>query len=127
MFAYIAGSSFVLEDIYHLSPQLFSLIFAINSAGLIALTLIGGRLVGRIGTATPLRRGLFGTFAASVCTLLVVVSHAGLGWLLVCFFVLLASNGIVLPSGTFAVAGTAAIGVDVIFSPRSIAPATEVG
>jgi DHA1 family bicyclomycin/chloramphenicol resistance-like MFS transporter len=105
-FAYIAGSSFVLEDIYHLSPQLFSLIFAINSAGLIALTLIGGRLVGRIGTATLLRRGLFGTFAASVCTLLVVVSHAGLAWLLVCFFVLLASNGIVLPNGTAAAMGS---------------------
>jgi DHA1 family bicyclomycin/chloramphenicol resistance-like MFS transporter len=106
MFAYIAGSSFVLEDIYHLSPQLFSLIFAVNSAGLIALSLIGGRLVGRVGPATLLRRGLFGTFVASVCTLLVVVAHAGLGWLLVCFFVLLAANGIVLPNGTAAAMGS---------------------
>jgi DHA1 family bicyclomycin/chloramphenicol resistance-like MFS transporter len=174
MFAYIAGSSFVLEDIYHLSPQLFSLIFAVNSAGLIALSLIGGRLVGRIGSATLLRRGLFGTFAASVCTLVVVISHAGLGWLLVCFFVLLASNGIVLPNGTaaamgsgqsalgaasallglgqfglgavvaplvgvagthdavpmavvIAVAGTAAITVDLVFAPRGVTPATEAG
>ncbi len=174
MFAYIAGSSFVLEDIYHLSPQLFSLIFAVNSAGLIALSLIGGRLVGRIGPATLLRRGLFGTFAASVCTLLVVVSHAGLGWLLVCFFGLLAANGIVLPNGTaaamgsgqsalgaasallglgqfglgavvaplvgvagshdavpmavvIAVAGTAAITVDLVFAPRGVTTVTEAG
>jgi MFS transporter, DHA1 family, multidrug resistance protein len=105
MFAYIAGSSFVLEDVYHLSPQLFSLIFAVNSAGLIALSLIGGRLVGRIGPATLLRRGLLGTFAASLCTLLVIVAHAGLGWLLICFFVLLAANGIVLPNGTAAAMG----------------------
>lgn len=174
MFAYIAGSSFVLEDIYHLSPQLFSLIFAVNSAGLIALSLIGGRLVGRVGPATLLRRGLFGTFVASVCTLVVVVSHAALGWLLVCFFVLLAANGIVLPNGTaaamgsgqpalgaasallglgqfglgavvaplvgvagshdavpmavvIAVAGTAALTINLVFTPRGVTPATEVG
>jgi MFS transporter, DHA1 family, multidrug resistance protein len=174
MFAYIAGSSFVLEDIYHLSPQLFSLVFAVNSAALIALSLIGGRLVGRIGATVLLRRGLFGTFAASLCTLLVVVTHAGLGWLLACFFVLLAANGIVLPNGTaaamggaqpalgaasallglgqfglgalvaplvgvagshdalpmavvIAVAGTAAIAVDLVFAPRGVAPATEAG
>ena len=174
MFAYIAGSSFVLEDIYHLSPQLFSLVFAVNSAALIALSLVGGRLVGRIGATVLLRRGLFGTFAASLCTLLVVVTHAGLGWLLACFFVLLASNGIVLPNGTaaamggvqpalgaasallglgqfglgalvaplvgvagshdalpmavvIAVAGTAALAVDLVFAPRGIARATEAG
>jgi DHA1 family bicyclomycin/chloramphenicol resistance-like MFS transporter len=174
MFAYIAGSSFVLEDIYHLSPQLFSLVFAVNSAALIALSLVGGRLVGRVGATVLLRRGLFGTFAASLCTLLVVVTHAGLGWLLACFFVLLASNGIVLPNGTaaamggvqpalgaasallglgqfglgalvaplvgvagshdalpmavvIAVAGTAALAVDLVFVPRGIAPAAEAG
>jgi MFS transporter, DHA1 family, multidrug resistance protein len=174
MFAYIAGSSFVLEDIYHLSPQLFSLVFAVNSGALIALSLVGGRLVGRVGAAVLLRRGLFGTFAASLCTLLVVVTHAGLGWLLACFFVLLASNGLVLPNGTaaamggaqpalgaasallglaqfglgalvaplvglagshdalpmavvIAVAGTAAITVDLVFAPRGIAPATDAG
>ncbi len=33
MFAYISGSSFVLEDIFGVSPQLFSLVFAVNSAG----------------------------------------------------------------------------------------------
>jgi DHA1 family bicyclomycin/chloramphenicol resistance-like MFS transporter len=105
MFAYISGSSFVLEDIYGLSPQLFSLVFAINSGGLIALSLLSGRLAGHVGPASLMRRGLFGTLVASLCTLLVVVTHAGLGWLLVCFFVLLASNGIVLPNGTAAAMG----------------------
>ncbi len=174
MFAYISGSSFVLEDIYHLSPQLFSLVFAVNSAALIALSLAGGRLVGRVGPATLLRRGLCGTFLASLCTLVVVVTHAGLGWLLASFFVLLAANGIVLPNGTaaamgggqpalgaasallglgqfglgalvaplvglagshdalpmavvIAVAGTAALAIDLIFAPRAVAPAPGIG
>jgi DHA1 family bicyclomycin/chloramphenicol resistance-like MFS transporter len=106
MFAYISGSSFVLEDIYGISPQLFSVIFAINSAALIALSLVSGRLAGRVDPATLMRRGLFVTFMASVCTLVVIVLHVGLGWLLACFFVLLASNGIVLPNGTAAAMGS---------------------
>ena len=58
MFGYIAGSSYVLENVFGISPQLFSVIFAINSGGLIALSLAGSRAVGRRGSAWLLRRGL---------------------------------------------------------------------
>jgi MFS transporter, DHA1 family, multidrug resistance protein len=61
MFAYIAGSSFVLEDIHGISPQLFSVVFAVNSAGLITMSQVGGRLAGRLGPHVLLRRGLIGT------------------------------------------------------------------
>jgi DHA1 family bicyclomycin/chloramphenicol resistance-like MFS transporter len=100
MFGYIAGSSYVLENIYGISPQLFSVIFAVNSAGLIALSLVGSRAVGRRGAPWLMRRGLFGTALASVAALLVTVTHAGLAALLICFFALLCANGIVLPNGT---------------------------
>jgi DHA1 family bicyclomycin/chloramphenicol resistance-like MFS transporter len=100
MFAYISGSSFVLENIYGISPQLFSVIFAINSGGLITLSLIGSRVVGRRGSAWLLRRGLVGTATASIAALVVTLAHGGLGPLLVCFFALLCANGIVLPNGT---------------------------
>jgi DHA1 family bicyclomycin/chloramphenicol resistance-like MFS transporter len=102
MFAYIAGSSFVLENIHGLSPQLFSVVFAVNSAGLIAMTQVGGRLVGGVGAAVLLRRGLVGVACAAVVTLLVTVAGAGLGWLLISFFALLSANGLVLPNGTAA-------------------------
>jgi DHA1 family bicyclomycin/chloramphenicol resistance-like MFS transporter len=36
MFAYIAGSPFVIQDIYGASPQLFSVMFAVNALGLVA-------------------------------------------------------------------------------------------
>lgn len=100
MFGYIAGSSYVLENIFGASPQLFSVIFAVNSAGLISFSLIGSRAVGRVGSARLLRRGLVGTAAASIGALIVTVAHAGLWPLLVCFFVLLCANGVVLPNGT---------------------------
>jgi DHA1 family bicyclomycin/chloramphenicol resistance-like MFS transporter len=102
MFAYIAGSSFVLENIYGLSPQLFSVVFAVNSAGLITMSQVGGRTVGSVGVTVLLRRGLVGVLVASLATLAITVVGLGLGWLLVAFFVLLSSNGIVLPNGTAA-------------------------
>src|SRR2546425_12356619 len=35
MFAYIAGSPFVLQGIFHVSPQTFSLIFGVNALGFV--------------------------------------------------------------------------------------------
>jgi DHA1 family bicyclomycin/chloramphenicol resistance-like MFS transporter len=136
MFAYIAGSSFVLENIYGISPQLFSVIFAINAAGLITLSLVGSRVVGRRGSAWLLRRGLMGTAAASIAALLVTVAHAGLGALLVCFFALLCANGIVLPNGTASAmaaqsgslgAASALLGLGQFGSGALVAPLVGVG
>src|SRR4029077_3548128 len=73
MFGYIAGSSYVLENIFGISPQLFSVVFAINSGGLIALSLAGSRAVGRRGSAWLLRRGLVGTAVASIGALAVTL------------------------------------------------------
>jgi MFS transporter, DHA1 family, multidrug resistance protein len=100
MFAYIAGSSFVLEDVFGVSAQTFSVVFAINSAGLIGMSQLGGHLVRSVAPATLLRYGLVATALASIATLLVTIAHAGLAWLLVPLFVLLAANGIVFPNGT---------------------------
>ena len=49
LFAWISGSSFVLQDLYGLSPLLFGLIFAMATLGYGAGTLIAANLVGRIG------------------------------------------------------------------------------
>lgn len=102
MFAYIAGASFVLEDVFSVSPQLFSLVFAVNSAGLIGMSQLGGRLVGRLGAPALLRFGLFGVAVGSTGVLIVTVSHAGLLALLVSLFVILCSNGLVFPNATAA-------------------------
>jgi MFS transporter, DHA1 family, multidrug resistance protein len=49
LFAWISGSSFVLQDLYGLSPLLFGLIFAMATLGFGAGTLTATQLVGRIG------------------------------------------------------------------------------
>jgi len=100
LFSYISGSSFVFENIYGVSPQLFSLVFAVNSLGLIAMSQLGGRLVGRFGAATLLRYALGGVAAGSIATLVFTLADAGLAPLLVSLFVILSFNGMVFPNAT---------------------------
>ena len=115
LFAYVAGSSFVLQGIYGVSPQLYSVLFAMNGVGLIAASQVNARLVGRFGPERLLRAGLLGIAAASA-TLLIVALAGGLGIVatLVPMFVVVSSLPFVLPnsmalalSDHAAVAGTA--------------------
>ena len=100
LFAYIAGSSFVLEDVYGVSPQSFSLVFAVNSAGLVGMSQLGGRLVARVGAGTLLRVALVGVATGSVATLIVTLVHGGLAPLLVSLVVIISFNGMVFPNAT---------------------------
>ncbi len=50
LFAYIAGSSYALENVYGLSPQQFSLAFAGNAIGLIIASQVNGRLIRRVSS-----------------------------------------------------------------------------
>jgi MFS transporter, DHA1 family, multidrug resistance protein len=100
MFAYLAGSSFVLEDVYGVSAQGFSLIFAVNSAGLIACSQISGRFVTRLGPALLLRFGLIGLVVGAVGTLIATLAHFDLVPLLTSLFVMLCSVGFVFPNAT---------------------------
>ena len=115
LFAYISGSPFVLQGIYGLSPQLYSLAFAMNGLGLVAASQVNARIVERVGPTRLLRRAL-ACVVASAFTLLVVVSVGGLPvWaVLVPMFVIVSSLPFVLPNSTAlaladhaAVAGTA--------------------
>jgi len=48
LFSYISGSPFVVQDIFGVSPQMYSLIFAVNGLGIVLVTQITGRLAGKI-------------------------------------------------------------------------------
>ena len=77
MFAYISGAPFVVENIYGMSPQAFSLVFAVNSLGIVALGQVSGMLAGRVRLMTLLRAGL--AVSSLGGALLVVAVFGGLG------------------------------------------------
>jgi len=101
MFAYISGSPFVLQDIYGLSPQLFSVMFAVNAAGLVVAGQINGRLVGRVPPIRLLTTGLIATATGGTALLSVVtIGGIGLVGILPSLFVVVSSLGLVLPNAT---------------------------
>ena len=58
MFVYLAASPFILQGIFGLSPQLFSVVFAVNATGFIAAGQANRPLLGRSTTSTRLLLGV---------------------------------------------------------------------
>jgi DHA1 family bicyclomycin/chloramphenicol resistance-like MFS transporter len=78
MFAYIAGSSFVLQDIFRLSPQAFGIVFGVNALGIMAVGQLNRLLVSRFAPRRVLAAGLCVSLAGGVLLLLGVLFGVGL-------------------------------------------------
>ncbi len=101
MFAYIAGSPFVLQAIYGVSPQLFSLMFGVNALGIIVASQINGLLIGRVPLKRLLAGGIIANAGGGILLLLVIgVFDGGLGPVLGALFLVVASLGFILPNAT---------------------------
>ncbi|WP_301107488.1 multidrug effflux MFS transporter [Sporosarcina sp.] len=99
MFAYIAGSPFVLQNIYGVSPQQFSLFFALNGVGIIIAAQITGRLAGKIHEVKFLRTGVMISFAGSILLVLAVWNEWPLTLMATALFFVVSSVGMVSTSG----------------------------
>lgn len=99
MFAYIAGSPFVVQNIYGVSPQMFSLMFAINGLGIIMAGQLTGRLASRIGEKKLFLGGLLLAAISGSLLLAMVLWSVGLLALLVPLFFVVSSVGIVSTTG----------------------------
>jgi DHA1 family bicyclomycin/chloramphenicol resistance-like MFS transporter len=98
LFTYIAGSPFVLEGIYGLSPQGFSLVFATNAVGIVSAGQVSARLVARVGARRLLAAGLISAFVGGLALLVAVLAGAGLYGILPALFVVVSSGGLVMPN-----------------------------
>ncbi|WP_028610206.1 multidrug effflux MFS transporter [Paenibacillus harenae] len=99
MFAYIAGSPFVLQNVYGVSPQSFSLIFATNGLGIILFGQITGRLAAKTGEKKLFVLGLAIAAAAGVVLLAMTIIKAPLLALLIPLFFVVASVGMISTTG----------------------------
>jgi DHA1 family bicyclomycin/chloramphenicol resistance-like MFS transporter len=99
MFAYISGSPFVLQEIFHVSPQMFSVFFGINGLGIIIAGQVTGRLVGRLGETRLLVSGISISAFGGVTLLAMILSGAGLYSVLLPLFLVVSSVGIVSSTG----------------------------
>ncbi|MEU5664637.1 multidrug effflux MFS transporter [Streptomyces longwoodensis] len=102
LFAYISASPFVVQEIYGASPQTFSLLFGLNSVGLVAAGQLNGKvLVGRVPLERVLAAGLALLVLASTALLLMsagVFGAVGLAPVAAALFVLMSAMGLTLPN-----------------------------
>lgn len=104
LFAYISASPFVVQEIYGASPQTFSLLFGLNSVGLVGAGQLNGKvLVGRVSLDKVLATGLALMTAAALALLLMtlgVFGEVGLVPVAAGLFVLVSALGLVAPNTT---------------------------
>jgi DHA1 family bicyclomycin/chloramphenicol resistance-like MFS transporter len=96
----LSGSSFVLQNIYGVSPQTYSLIFAVNGLGFVIASQITGRLVGRIPEIKLLVGGFIIAASGGVLLLAMLLTGAGLPGVWPAFFLVVCSVGVVGPTSS---------------------------
>jgi len=101
LFAFIAGSSFVLIGRYGLSPAVYGMSFGFVVVGYIAGTQLAGWLVPRRGPDRLLRSGAWlGAFAGATMLGLDLAGVRHLAAVLAPMFVVTVSVGVVMPNAT---------------------------
>jgi MFS transporter, DHA1 family, multidrug resistance protein len=98
MFAYIAGSTFVLQRIYGMSPQGFSLVFGCISLGLVAAAQSGARLALVWPLPRVLGLGLAINLLGATALLATVISGLPLPVLIGALVVMVCAVGLIFPT-----------------------------
>ncbi|MGP3969030.1 multidrug effflux MFS transporter [Streptomyces sp. 6N223] len=102
LFAYVAASPFVVQEIYGASPQTFSLIFMANSVALVGMSQVNGKiLVGRVSLNRVMAVGFVLLTLASAALLVMtsgVLGRPGLVPVAAGLFVLMGSMPLVMPN-----------------------------
>jgi DHA1 family bicyclomycin/chloramphenicol resistance-like MFS transporter len=99
LFAYVSGSSFVLQGQYGMNEQQFALTFGAGAIGLIGATQLNVRLLRRFTPAQILSWSLVGGSVAAVVLLFFAATGiGGLATLLIPLWTVLAAAGLALPN-----------------------------
>jgi DHA1 family bicyclomycin/chloramphenicol resistance-like MFS transporter len=98
MFAYIAGSTFVLQRIYGMSPQAFSLVFGCISLGLVAAAQGGARLALVWPLTRVLALGLTINLTGATALLVTVITGLPLAALIGALVIMVCAVGVIFPT-----------------------------
>lgn len=96
VFAYVSSSAFAYIDYHHLSPQLYGVVFAVGTVGLMAANYVNSRLVTRFGSDRMLRIGGVGaTITGAALALVTATDLGGLPAMAICLWMFTAMNGFI--------------------------------
>jgi DHA1 family bicyclomycin/chloramphenicol resistance-like MFS transporter len=106
MFAYISGTPYVYIEIFGVGPDMFSLLFGLNVAGMMAASYLNSRLALRYGSDRAMRIGLVASVGFAAVLLAAGITGAfRLAGIVVPLFLFLACMGLI---GANAMAGALA-------------------
>lgn len=99
LFAYIAGSSFVLQDLYGMTTAQFGIAFSVNTIGMIVMTQLNPWLVKRYSPVNVLTFGVLLAAAGAISLLVLMLLGVG-GWFafLAPLFFVLSGAGLSFPN-----------------------------
>jgi DHA1 family bicyclomycin/chloramphenicol resistance-like MFS transporter len=99
IFAYIAGTTFVFQDIYHLSPALSSLVYGVNALGNMSGSLAYGRLARhRTPEALLIISGILATAGAVALLLLQATTGSSMTLTWLCLLITISAFGLFFPA-----------------------------
>jgi MFS transporter, DHA1 family, multidrug resistance protein len=97
MFAYVAGTPFAYISYYHVSPQLYGVLFAAGILGIMATNLVNARVVARLGSDRLLRAGtVMAALAGAVLAVTAWTGWGGLAGLVALLFVFISATGFIV-------------------------------
>lgn len=102
-FAYVAGTPFVYQDLYGVSPQTFSILFGINGLAIITGSFLVGRLGGIFHERRLLQAGVLTASTVTFFLLLMTIIKAHLALIVIPIFIYMITMGLILTS-TFTLA-----------------------
>jgi len=101
-FTYITSSTFVFQEFYEVSPQLYGLLFGVGSLVVTAGTQISGALVGRVTPVRILAGALAVAATGAVATIITVTAvgtgPGGLAWFMVALLPTIGAVGVCFPT-----------------------------
>jgi MFS transporter, DHA1 family, multidrug resistance protein len=95
LFSYISGSSFVYQEVFGLSAQVYGLLFGLNGLALLLASLLNHRLQDRVGPERLLHAGLLTLVAGALALTAVVAAGAGLAAFIAALWFAVAGVGII--------------------------------
>ncbi|HWO78713.1 MAG TPA: Bcr/CflA family efflux MFS transporter [Bacillus sp. (in: firmicutes)] len=97
-FAYVAGTPFVYQGIYEVSPQVFSILFGINGLAIISGSFIIGRFSGIFEERSLLRTAVLIAVSATSILLIMTIIKGPLATLVILIFIYMTSMGMIVTS-----------------------------
>nr|WP_285858725.1 Bcr/CflA family efflux MFS transporter [Bhargavaea ginsengi] len=97
-FAYVSGTPFVYQQIYGVSPQVFSILFGINGVAIITGSFIIGRFGGIISEKKLLQAAVTVAAASTFILLIMTIIKGPLASLVILIFIYMTTMGMIITS-----------------------------